>query len=96
MGFKIAKHLDLLEVCSNPEVYISRRALKHFVERRKDELIIRHSDFEALERIYFIINNLNLILESPDISAMPSHIRKIIIAEPKSGCIRTKEKTIKA
>jgi hypothetical protein len=39
-------------------VYISRRALKHFVERRKEELAKNHSLEEALGKILFAIERM--------------------------------------
>ncbi|MDB5188741.1 MAG: hypothetical protein JWM92_339 [Candidatus Nomurabacteria bacterium] len=68
-GQLIDKHTELLGVCSirNPvykkhphygkRVYISRRALKHFVESRKAELGRYHSAGETLENIYFAIDS---------------------------------------
>ncbi len=43
-------------------VWISRKALKHFVERRKAELCKRYTDEKALKYIYFIISHLNEVI----------------------------------
>lgn len=37
-------------------IYISRRALKHFVEERKEGFLVNHSEEEALAGIYFGID----------------------------------------
>jgi hypothetical protein len=66
----IIKFTELLRVCDirgsrhavHPHdgyrVYISRRALKHFVEERKADLKKRHTDEEALQRICDAIESI--------------------------------------
>lgn len=48
-GVFIAHHNQLIAILSKPKVFISRRALKHFVERRKGEILKNHT-FEYLEK----------------------------------------------
>ena len=48
------------------QVYISRRALKHFVERRKSELSKNHSREEVLEAIFFALDKIREILTNYD------------------------------
>jgi len=45
----------------NHRVYISRQAIKHFVEERKDAFRVRHSERETLEAIDFA---LSMILDT--------------------------------
>jgi hypothetical protein len=47
-------------------VFISHRALKHFVERRKIELNKSHSDIQAIRLIYFIIECLHECISNYD------------------------------
>lgn len=61
-------------------VYITRRALKHFVEERRFELRKRHSDDEAIERICVAIEYLpDVIIDfdryeyEPDIGHIGRH-----------------------
>lgn len=70
IGSLIEKHEDLLRLFNirssvhndHPHkmkrVYISRRALKHYVESRKDELCKYHSDEKLLELICFGIDKI--------------------------------------
>ena len=53
--------MELLKVSNNPKVYISRRALKHFVERRKGEMKQKNVD-DVLQRLYFIIDRCEQVL----------------------------------
>jgi hypothetical protein len=69
-GSFINKHLELLRVCTiqnskhadHPHnmmrIYISRKALKHFVESRTYELQKRHSPEEITESICFAIDSI--------------------------------------
>lgn len=43
-------------------VYITRRALKHFVEKRKEELLKHHKDADVLLSIYFTIEQIPEII----------------------------------
>lgn len=58
------------------KVYISRRALKHFVERRKSELSKNHSRDEVLQYIFFALDKIKEILTNYD-SYEPSGSRYI-------------------
>lgn len=66
VGFLIDRHLELLKVCSNPEVYISRKSLKHFVESRKAELQIRYEQKEVIRRLFFLIDAVERIMNGYD------------------------------
>ncbi len=69
-GNFINKHLELLRVCTirksihlpHPHdmvrVYISRKALKHFVESRTYELRKRHSPEQIIENLCFAIDSI--------------------------------------
>jgi hypothetical protein len=69
-GELIEKHTELLRIFTirgskhndHPHkmmrVYISRRALKHFVESRKKELSLKHTEKETLDNICFAIDTL--------------------------------------
>jgi hypothetical protein len=69
-GSLISNHLEILRVCTiqnsiHPEhphdmirVYISRKALKHFVESRTYELKKRHSFEEIIENLYFAVDSI--------------------------------------
>ncbi len=47
-------------------IYISRRSLRHFVERRKAELIIRYNYKDILERLYFAIDCIEDVFSQKD------------------------------
>lgn len=69
-GLFIERHEELLRIadirgpkCTDHphrlcRVYISRRSLKHFVEERKEALLRKHSEDEALEAICFAIDHV--------------------------------------
>lgn len=69
-GTLIDKHTELLRVFSirasihknHPQkmkrVYISRRALKHFTESRKEQLSKNHTHQNVIENIYFAIDKI--------------------------------------
>ena len=69
-GVSIEKHAELLRVFDisgsvnkkhphkNKRVYISRRALKHYVESRKEELGKHHAEDDVIDSIYFVIDHL--------------------------------------
>lgn len=66
----IDKHFELLKICiirgskdvAHPHnlfhVYISRKALKHFVDSRKNDYGKYHSKEETFTMLFFIINSL--------------------------------------
>ena len=75
VGIVIEKHLELLRVfdirgfeniATHPHrekrVYISRKALKHFVEERKAELKKHHTEEESLKRIDFVIGEIKEVV----------------------------------
>jgi hypothetical protein len=69
-GVLIENHIELLRLftikgsihTSHPHkmvrVYISRKALKHVVERRKEELSKNHTDEKTLESICFAVDSI--------------------------------------
>ena len=65
-GTRIERYDELLKVCSNPSVQISRRALKHFVERRKGEMWERYPEDEVIARLFFAIDNIGLTVQRHD------------------------------
>ena len=65
-GVPIAKYTELLKVSGQLKVYISRRALKHFVERRKGELEIRYTLEQAITRIDFVIDSIEEVVRNFD------------------------------
>lgn len=65
-GVYIDRYLELIKVFNKPKIYISRRALKHFVERRKEDLGIRYSETEVLSRMYFVIDSIEEVFKNSD------------------------------
>lgn len=65
--FKVKGAKDRTHPHEKAIVYISRRALKHFVERRTEELHKNHTPEKALQKIFFIIDSFwNTICEFDD------------------------------
>lgn len=61
----ILRIVDIKEDCRDgnhphkkSRVYITRRAFKHFIESRKEELLKHHKDAEALLNIYFVVEQI--------------------------------------
>ena len=65
-GVHIEKYSELIKVFAYPQIYISRRALKHFVERRKEDFSVRYSDVEVLHRMYFIVDSIEDVFMNSD------------------------------
>jgi hypothetical protein len=65
-GFYIEKHLELILICVDPNVYISRRALKHFVERRKWELLKNNTSAKIIEILIFMILYIQVVIKDSD------------------------------
>jgi len=73
-GILIENYLELLKIAKVSEsadpnhphlgmnLFISRRALKHFVESRKKELLVHHSEEKTLELLLFATKNLKEII----------------------------------
>lgn len=76
-GSLIDKHLQLIRIDKNHNIYISKGALKHFVESRKKEMIISHTEEEIFERLYFAIDNIISIYTSYDKTEVKSISRLI-------------------
>ena len=47
-------------------VHITKRSLKHFTERRKEDFSKKHSENKSLEIIKLMISDLSLIINKPD------------------------------
>jgi hypothetical protein len=58
----ISNHTELLNICESPKLYISRRSLKHFVERRKSELEFKYTKEIILKRLYFAIEKIEITI----------------------------------
>lgn len=65
-GILIHNHDELICVSSTYNIYISRRSLKHFVERRKSELEVRYKKTEIIERLYFVIDCIVDVFKNKD------------------------------
>ncbi len=50
--------MELIKFDDNYNIYISKKALKHFVESRKKEMINTHSKDEVLSKLYFALDNV--------------------------------------
>jgi hypothetical protein len=65
-GFYVEKYLELIIVCIEPDVYISRRALKHFVERRKVELLKNNSLTKTIEILISMVLYIQEVVKNSD------------------------------
>lgn len=65
-GSLIDNYLELIRFDENCNIYISRKALKHFVESRKKEMFETHSEDEIFNKLYFAIDNIILTYLSFD------------------------------
>lgn len=65
-GVLIHNYEELICISSLHNIYISRRSLKHFVERRKTELNIRYERLDVLKRLYFVIDSIEDVFENKD------------------------------
>jgi hypothetical protein len=61
-GFLIPKHTELLKISNNPKVFISRRALKHFVESRCAEWKNKNIEY-AFKKLYFAIDHVEVCIQ---------------------------------
>ncbi len=79
-GELIEKHLELIKIFNRSEqqILISRKALKHFVESRKRELSINHSDKNIIELLKFAISNIENVFTSYDSADIGEQGRKIL------------------
>lgn len=57
-GSLVNSYLKLIRFDDNHNIYISRKALKHFVESRKKEMSNTHPDKEIFDKLYFAIDNV--------------------------------------
>lgn len=77
-GIKIPEHTELIYLCNlekldiknenvfNLPVFVSRKALKHFVESRRNELAKWHDFYTTREYIEFIVFNVKDVLTMYD------------------------------
>ncbi len=65
-GSLVYNPTTLIRFDNNYNIYISCRALKHFVESRKKEMVDTHTTEEIFERLYFAIDNVILTYNSYD------------------------------
>jgi hypothetical protein len=120
-GSHIEKHTELIEIFSildskndkhphkDKQVYISRKSLKHFIERRKEDFSKYHSDEELKDMIALIINNINEVVINFDLYEYKppvDHFYKkdysylikswiIVLLEEKNNCLEIKSIHIK-
>jgi hypothetical protein len=73
--------MELLTLCINPRVYISRRALKHFVERRKGEILKNNNLDKTTNILISMVLYIENIIIKPD---------KIIVYELENKIIYEK------
>lgn len=77
-GFYIEEYLELIQVSIDPNVYISRRALKHFVERRKEELLKNNNLTKTIEILISIVLHVQHVVRYSDSITMEELGKKII------------------
>jgi hypothetical protein len=77
-GVYIKKHLELIQVCTDPDVYISRRALKHFTERRKVELLKNNSFNKTIEILISMVLYMQKVFKGSDNITIEESGNKII------------------
>ena len=120
-GCSIENHTELIEIFNilnskndkHPHrdmgVYISRKSLKHFIERRKEDFSKYHSNEQLSDIINFIINNINeVIINFDSYEYKPprdhfykkdySHLGKswiVVLLEEKGDCLEVKSIHIK-
>lgn len=58
-------------------MYISRRALKHFVESRSREMKEKFTDDDVLKRLYFAIDSAESIFQEYDIFTQEDEVKRI-------------------
>lgn len=90
---KIAKHTQLIYLCilekhsienenmSRLPVFISRKALKHFVESRKNELLKWHDSTTTQKYVEFIILNIKDVLTMYDDITYDSNENQISVSK---------------
>ena len=66
VGFIIYRPRELLKIADNPKVYISRRSLKHFVERRAEEMRLKYEKQVILSKLVETIESVGQVIQKPD------------------------------
>lgn len=56
----VDNYLELIQLDSDYDIYISRKALKHFVESRKREMVEKYDKKEIINKLYFCVENVIL------------------------------------
>ena len=65
-GVFIDKYSELIQVNKAYNIFISRRSLKHFVERRKGDFK-KYSKSEILDKLYFAIEHITDTITDSDL-----------------------------
>lgn len=79
-GELIEKHLELMEVFkqNQQQILISRKALKHFVESRRNELSVNYSESQTIELLKFAVKNIENVFTGYDSTDIGEKNRKIL------------------
>lgn len=77
-GFHIENYLDLILICDEMNIYISRRSLKHFIERRKKELLKNNNLNKTIEILISMVLYIDDIIKNPDFIKIEKLKDKII------------------
>ncbi len=78
VGFHIEDHLSLILICNRPAIYISRRSLKHFVERRRVELFKNNGFSETIDLLFSMIMYIEKAVKDSDLITIKEFENKII------------------
>ena len=87
-GEPIEKYKELLCICFKPEVYISRRSLKHFVESRSKEMRLKSRE-EVIHYLYFAIEHAEVVFSEHDHFIHENMAKKYIYTKFFIGEIRS-------
>lgn len=78
-GHFIDNYLELIILDEKYNIYISRKAIKHFVESRKKEMVSNHSKDEIINKLYFAVDNiLNVYINHSEIKEVCNNRLKYI------------------
>ena len=72
--------MELLIACIDPNVYITRRALKHFIERRKVEMLKNNNLNQTINILISMVLYIENIITNPD-KVMVHNLENKIIYE---------------
>lgn len=65
-GDHVDYQTELLQIDYSYPLFISKRALKHFVESRKAELQKKHIEIDVLDRLFLAIDSIILVYTTSD------------------------------